>query len=997
MKRLHLIILSALLSFTAAAQTIGDAFYIYRSDGQVNGFLRDDVWHMSYSCLDLDNIEHEDYVTQEIYPPDSTYRIPLAIIDSISFVTPKTLYADDVQELSGDLFSYLTSVDGMCLTFSPSTPSRLLPKVGEKLATVEMTELLPCGFLGQVSSISTDEAGTTLCCDSIPLTDAVKRFYAVIEVTSSDYSKANQRRAPYQYDSRSFVNLPALKGDFDLSAIITQRNVYDYSGIARAEFDLRPRLDARLTITIDEDRLLQHAQARITTTMNGKMKLELAGEAKKNVMRDVLRNLTFSGDYPLPFGFSLYGEIGPRLEMNGEFAVGVTLYPWYSHTIEINSTLLPVGDAYVPISNTVEQNMDQGVSMNWDHVAGRFSGKACVYGRMGLAWGTHRTAWVGGEAEAGFKGEAEVYLDMAALQTADRSTVLYETINPLWKADIKRYYGLYFIASAANDRFQFKHGGDRNWGDPYFQGRLLPQFSDLDAGQINPDSINATTHITNDCFIPFTVGFTALNESGQMVGEPFYCKDKYWTRYMADRSFRAGQSDIKGSAVHKVYPTIKVFGHDMLATPYTDKLKRVITKEPTFVGAVGATLCAEVENFERDERDTLSYIGFRYLSEDELKEKAKDGEEPWETLARCGHYERDECKWSEVDDGTFKYNTFSPNYYNNLELGKTYYYIPYFSYRTPVLSYDGSIRYWSSDCHYGNEVTSFTTRLCPDENHPHMIDLGLPSGNKWACCNVGASKPEEYGGYYAWGETEEKNDYRPGTYKFSRLVKEATVQLHPDCNRGYWGNTNHTIWIAEGCYFETFGNNIDFNNKYINSLAVECLFEREEYEELEEAWGEFLICNYYHDSKTNQYYYCTGLNINDSIMYDDGTFGYGINISGTEHDVAHVKWGEGWHIPLGNEQGELRDYSTTQRNFRLNGVVGSFVIGNNGNGIFIPYSGYYNYTSCWHLNESSGWWDPLQGYYNPPPKLFWTIDYNPWPSLYAFEYYMGVTVRPVSK
>ena len=33
-----------------------------------------------------------------------------------------------------------------------------------------------------------------------------------------------------------------------------------------------------------------------------------------------------------------------------------------------------------------------------------------------------------------------------------------------------------------------------------------------------------------------------------------------------------------------------------------------------------------------------------------------------------------------------------------------------------------------------------------------MIDLGLPSGTKWACCNVGASKPEDYGGYYEWGK-----------------------------------------------------------------------------------------------------------------------------------------------------------------------------------------------------------------------------------------------------
>jgi hypothetical protein len=37
---------------------------------------------------------------------------------------------------------------------------------------------------------------------------------------------------------------------------------------------------------------------------------------------------------------------------------------------------------------------------------------------------------------------------------------------------------------------------------------------------------------------------------------------------------------------------------------------------------------------------------------------------------------------------------------------------------------------------------------------PEAVDLGLPSGLKWASFNLGASKPEEYGDYYAWGETE---------------------------------------------------------------------------------------------------------------------------------------------------------------------------------------------------------------------------------------------------
>lgn len=35
-----------------------------------------------------------------------------------------------------------------------------------------------------------------------------------------------------------------------------------------------------------------------------------------------------------------------------------------------------------------------------------------------------------------------------------------------------------------------------------------------------------------------------------------------------------------------------------------------------------------------------------------------------------------------------------------------------------------------------------------------FVDLGLPSGIKWATCNVGANSPEEFGLYFAWGEIE---------------------------------------------------------------------------------------------------------------------------------------------------------------------------------------------------------------------------------------------------
>ena len=51
-------------------------------------------------------------------------------------------------------------------------------------------------------------------------------------------------------------------------------------------------------------------------------------------------------------------------------------------------------------------------------------------------------------------------------------------------------------------------------------------------------------------------------------------------------------------------------------------------------------------------------------------------------------------------------------------------------------------------------------------NGHEWVDLGLPSGLKWATCNVGADEPSDYGNYYAWGETSTKNTYDWAGYTF---------------------------------------------------------------------------------------------------------------------------------------------------------------------------------------------------------------------------------------
>ena len=73
-------------------------------------------------------------------------------------------------------------------------------------------------------------------------------------------------------------------------------------------------------------------------------------------------------------------------------------------------------------------------------------------------------------------------------------------------------------------------------------------------------------------------------------------------------------------------------------------------------------------------------------------------------------------------------------------------------------------------------------------NGHEYVDLGLPSGLKWATCNVGASSPEDYGNYYAWGETKIKTSYVKSN---SAMYGKTLTEL---CSAGIIGkNKNLTM------------------------------------------------------------------------------------------------------------------------------------------------------------------------------------------------------------
>ncbi len=70
------------------------------------------------------------------------------------------------------------------------------------------------------------------------------------------------------------------------------------------------------------------------------------------------------------------------------------------------------------------------------------------------------------------------------------------------------------------------------------------------------------------------------------------------------------------------------------------------------------------------------------------------------------------------------------------------------------------------------------------------VDLGLESGTLWATCNLGAVAPWYYGDYYAWGETETKNNFGYETYKYCKGSKESFTKYCNNAEYGYNGFTD---------------------------------------------------------------------------------------------------------------------------------------------------------------------------------------------------------------
>lgn len=664
----------ALVVTNALPSNAQQAFYIYRNDGAINTFITTEIDSMAYSCFDLDSVSHDEYVVHEVYTPDSIYRIPLALIDSIGFVTPETVYQPGVRVLEGEMRNYIISRDDLTLTFQSDTPTNLLPKIGDKLVTTEIDDVITNVFVGQVSEISTNNGGIQVVCSPVALTDVFECYYGIIKKSDE----------PMNIRTRGiFDGFYSTNGTRTFSPGTFSHNLFD----ANIQYEVVENLltvysEAKATISLTPT-IDYNAYAIINKDYGINISVTAVGNYTIEELLSLSGNIQLGGDIkiseiviPIPEALiDVFVEFGIFGTATATIVTDQTWTQKYKHVFhwewsDKKRNMLNNTNELKPISNT--HTSDVAIKGNLSIGA---------YVKTGIAFiatSNLDIAEIGYRIDLGGCLEGTYVPYNGDIEYANISTEFYNRIKdytyPLsWFYGLSAYATLFKWSVSTTPQFPFiptsKQGLIK-------ETRAVPLFSDTNMEYYNNGGVYYASANVSGLVSPTNIGFALIPSNN--LGEAQY---SYTTSYEGPEGKLEANYNNVPQPDFTLYPMVKYKGIDVIAEPY-------------------------------------------------LK---------------------------------------------------------------------------------------FESPLCPDENHPHMIDLGLPSGTKWACCNIGASTPYEGGGRYAWGETEEKSSYSVTNYAFAQASPNGRVVID--------GVSYNFIYIGENIC----GTKYDVSNvKWGNTWRMPSVEEMEE-------------------------------------------------------------------------------------------------------------------------------------------------------------------------
>ena len=533
-RQLYLFLLFAAVTLSGMAQTIGEAFYIYRNDGQFNAFYRDEVQSIEYSYEDAAGNTYDEIVTQIITTTDSVYRIPIASIEKVEFVQPETIYNSQVVHMES-MLPYIVSVDGLNIFFSSSIPSNLMPKVGDILLHDSFeSELMPEGFSGRVIQSS----GQQVVCESVSFEDIYEQIVCYGSYTAVDDGT-----------NRSLHLVPRKVGGSISSAI-------NISGT------------------------LGSSGSGIYCSANGKLSLSLRTTFKYINGTSPFFDLSLSPDLRVKLDLGIRGNYSNNFFENKDDIISLPI-PDTPFLLKLKGG--PSLKASVKASVTISTETALGYKFGVKYEDGKFKG----YGQNTSKWFSMPDVdgSISGSIFAGVQTEFGVFsygdlLSLSLNKEAGAEFVANLTENLLnsdkyeelqnakfdlnLKASVgvsaKAKYSKWLIASA-NWTLLSGQLNINSW-------KLVPKFQKPEVIVNNATSADISVNPSEKLLFPVSIGLCVWEEDSGNLQNTLYSTDTY--RVLEDwphTQFQATFSNLSPSKNYVVHPMVKLLGVEKKATP----------------------------------------------------------------------------------------------------------------------------------------------------------------------------------------------------------------------------------------------------------------------------------------------------------------------------------------------------------------------------------------------------------------------------------------------
>ena len=575
-----LFVLTAVFCLTTvhAQQQGQSAIFNYCKDGDFNMFLNSEVDSIIYSNIGLDNIEYDNVVVQEVWTPDSVYRIPIENIDSIGFHAPQPRYSEDTFPIMDELLPFIVEVDELSITFSPTTPEDKLPLIGQVMVADSWEAPLQDGFAGRVIERRQTGNGILFQCEEVSLSDIFESLVLVTRCTTSENAVPRNllpRRSWWDRDieiPEDEVTIPLL--GFKIGGDEESPLSFNY--------------DPSLTIKY-EFYVVQGQPARAHLTFNFKHDFTLEGSHSIEIPKDNGSHEWLGKQIPIPIPavsniVRPYVQFGAFLDAKAKAEFNFTLPVFLEHTFGLDYNE-ERGDDAVQFINDINSGVDNenaNIALKLD--GSMATGLAIVIGAkiihkrlLSVEGHFHIGPMMKGKLELDANNIAEEATLYRLLKDTDVELDTYLSVNGtfrVWGRQVQLTKRGTWKGAKWKGLDDTLIEGSLEYTSPIFKWYLLPDFDKPFVWKSTSQSAWCMLYPKRELLWPVDLGVTFTEYGTDNVIEKDYGSYHSQKTMQGENMSYMGYTDVidglKENTIYKVTPTVTLWGVKMNAVPTTD-------------------------------------------------------------------------------------------------------------------------------------------------------------------------------------------------------------------------------------------------------------------------------------------------------------------------------------------------------------------------------------------------------------------------------------------